>query len=40
MEKYFTSKFATKTSHGMCPECLKKGKDELRQKANQPATPE
>jgi hypothetical protein len=36
MEKYFNSKFATKTSHGMCPECLAKGKAELQQKANQP----
>jgi hypothetical protein len=24
MENYFNSKFATKTSHGMCPDCLKK----------------
>ncbi len=23
MEKYFDSKFATHTSHGMCPECVK-----------------
>ena len=23
MEEYFTSKFATQTSHGMCPECAK-----------------
>lgn len=29
METYFNSKFATKTSHGMCPECLQKKKDEL-----------
>ncbi len=29
MEKYFKSKFATKTSHGMCPECLAKKKREL-----------
>ena len=29
MEKYFKSRFATKTSHGMCPECLQKKKDEL-----------
>jgi hypothetical protein len=40
MEKYFNSKFATKTSHGMCPECLRKGKRELKQKENPPATPE
>ena len=29
MEKYFNSKFDTKTSHGMCPDCLQKKKDEL-----------
>jgi hypothetical protein len=29
MEKYLKSKFATKTSHGMCPDCLKKKKDEI-----------
>ncbi len=29
MEKYFKSKFATKTSHGMCPECLARKKIEL-----------
>lgn len=29
MEKYFNSKFATRTSHSMCPECLQKGKDAL-----------
>jgi len=29
METYFNSKFATKTSHGMCPECLQKKKEEL-----------
>lgn len=34
MEKYFSSKFATKTSHGMCPECLQKKKDELAPKEN------
>jgi len=39
MGKYFNSKFATKTSHGMCPECLAKGKDDLRQRANQSANP-
>jgi hypothetical protein len=35
MEEYFNSKFATQTSHGMCPECLKKGVQELKQKENQ-----
>ena len=29
MEDYFNSKFATRTSHGMCPECLKKKVEEL-----------
>ena len=29
MEEYFSSKFDTKTSHGMCPECLQKKKDEI-----------
>lgn len=29
METYFNSKFDTKTSHGMCPECLQKKKDEI-----------
>jgi hypothetical protein len=37
MEKYFNSKFATKTSHGMCPDCLKKKREELTPKANPPA---
>lgn len=40
MEKYFNSKFATKTSHGMCPECLQKKKDELTPRKNPPSTPE
>ncbi len=38
MENYFNSKFATQTSHGMCPECLQKKKDELTPKGNSPAT--
>lgn len=29
METYFNSKFHTRTSHGMCPECLQKKKDEI-----------
>src|SRR6185312_3816748 len=29
MESYFNSKFAPKTSHGMCPDCLQKKKEEL-----------
>lgn len=32
LEDYFNSKFATQTSHGMCPECLKKGVQELQQR--------
>jgi hypothetical protein len=30
LEEYFNSKFATQTSHGMCPECLKKSVQELK----------
>lgn len=29
METYLKSKFATKTSHGMCPDCLRKQKQEI-----------
>ncbi|HEY1790997.1 MAG TPA: hypothetical protein VGJ73_22805 [Verrucomicrobiae bacterium] len=29
LEDYFNSRFATRTSHGMCPECLKKKVQEL-----------
>lgn len=29
LEDYFNSKFATRTSHGMCPDCLKKKVEEL-----------
>jgi hypothetical protein len=36
METYFKSKFATKTSHGMCPECLEKKKQELTPTGNLP----
>lgn len=39
MENYFNSKFATKTSHGMCPECLQKKKDELMSKEESALTP-
>jgi hypothetical protein len=28
-ENYFKTKFATTTSHGMCPDCLKKQVDEI-----------
>lgn len=30
MEEYFGSKFATETSHGICPECAKRTMDPLR----------
>ncbi|MGD0743907.1 MAG: hypothetical protein ABSA45_02020 [Verrucomicrobiota bacterium] len=40
MEDYFTSKFATRTSHGMCPECMKKGVDELKLRENPSSIPE
>lgn len=29
MEEFFNSRFDMRTSHGMCPECLKKKKEEL-----------
>ena len=31
LEDYFNSRFSTRTSHGMCPECLKKKVQELAQ---------
>jgi hypothetical protein len=34
LEDYFNSKFATRTSHGMCPDCLKKKVLELAQEEN------
>jgi hypothetical protein len=37
MEEFFSSKFATQTTHGMCPECLNKGMTDLSAKQ---ATPE
>jgi hypothetical protein len=42
LEDYFNSKFATRTSHGMCPDCLKKKVQEIAtyekrsQSGNQP----
>jgi hypothetical protein len=39
LENYFNSKFATRTSHGMCPDCLKKKVAELKQQENPPSTP-
>lgn len=32
MEKFFNSKFDTKTTHGMCPDCLKKKVREMAAK--------
>lgn len=32
MEKYFNSKFDIKMSHGMCPDCLQKKKEEIAAK--------
>jgi hypothetical protein len=37
LEAYFNSKFSTRTSHGMCPDCLKKKVEELTLNDN-PAT--
>jgi hypothetical protein len=33
MEDYFDSKFATETSHGICPECAKRTMDPLQLKS-------
>jgi hypothetical protein len=38
METYLKSKFATKTSHGMCPACLQKKKNELAAGEKPPTT--
>jgi len=38
METYLKSKFATKTSHGMCPACLQKRKNELSAADKSPTT--
>jgi hypothetical protein len=40
MENYLNSKFATRTSHGICPDCMKKKVEELAPKENPPSTPE
>ena len=32
MERFFNSKFDTKTTHGMCPDCLKKKVGEMKEK--------
>ena len=38
METYLKSKFATKTSHGMCPACLQKKKNEIAAGDKTPTT--
>lgn len=40
LEKYFSSKFATPTTHGMCPDCLKKSIAEIDAAKSPPSTPE
>lgn len=35
MEKYFKSKFDARTTHGMCPDCLKKHVREIMEKKQQ-----
>jgi hypothetical protein len=37
MEKFFNSQFDTKTTHGMCPDCLKKQVKEIATKEKLPA---
>ena len=39
LEDYFNSRFATRTSHGMCPECLKKKVEELALQGESPQDP-
>ncbi len=38
LEKYFSSRFATSTTHGMCPDCLKKSVEEI-EAAKYPPSP-
>jgi hypothetical protein len=40
LENFFNSKFATRTSHGMCPECLKKKVEELALRESASRNPE
>lgn len=40
MEKYLNSKFDTKTTHGMCPTCLKKKVEEIGAKEKQSSASE
>lgn len=39
MEKYFNSRFATTTTHGMCPECLKQKVKEIGSAKYPPSAP-
>ena len=39
LEDYFNSRFSTRTSHGMCPECLTKKREELALQNEPPAGP-
>ena len=39
MEEYFNSKFATRTTHGMCPECLRLKVKEIEESNDPPAAP-
>jgi hypothetical protein len=38
MEKFLNSKFETKTTHGMCPNCLKKNVREIADREKQPGS--
>ena len=38
LEDYFSSKFSTPTSHGMCPDCLAKAVKDLEQGGKPPGT--
>lgn len=38
LEEYFNSKFTTQTSHGICPDCLKKYVEELEEEESLPST--
>lgn len=40
LEDFFNTRFSTRTSHGMCPDCLRKKVIELAQSENPPATPQ
>lgn len=37
LEEYFSSKFATRTTHGMCPECREKGIQGFDARLQKPA---